>query len=133
MDRSLRFDVERAESYVTQVLIFTLDRLLGTTLASHRALILVDVEGAEYAMLQGAMSTLAHQPRPTWMVEISTTEHQPAGTPFNPHFQATFDLFFAHHYQAFTAENPPQPISREMVGQIVTGQLHLSTHNVIFR
>jgi FkbM family methyltransferase len=70
-DRSLRFDVEKAESYVTQVLIFTLDRLLGTTLANHRVLILVDVEGAEYAMLQGAMSTLAHQPRPTWMVEIS--------------------------------------------------------------
>jgi hypothetical protein len=67
------------------------------------------------------------------LVEISTTEHQPAGTSFNPNFQATFDLFFAHHYQAFTAENPPQPISREMVGQIVTGQLHLSTHNVIFR
>lgn len=121
------------ESYVTQVPILTLDRLLGTTLASHRALILVDIEGAECAMLQGAMSTLAHQPRPTWMVEISTTEHQPAGTPFNPHFQATFDLFFAHHYQAFTAENPPQPISRERVAQIVTGQLHLSTHNVIFR
>jgi len=121
------------ESYATQVPILTLDRLLGTTLGNHRSLILVDVEGAEYAMLQGAMATLARQPRPTWMVEISTTEHQPAGTPFNPNFQATFDLFFAHHYQAFTAENPPQPISMEMVAQIVTGQLHLSTHNVIFR
>ena len=121
------------ESYATQVPILTLDRLLGTTLASHRALILVDIEGAEYAMLQGAMATLAHQPRPTWMVEISTTEHQPAGTSFNPNFQSTFDLFFAHYYQAFTAENPPKPISMEMVAQIVTGQLHLSTHNVIFR
>jgi len=42
-------------SYDTKVPVQTLDRILGNALNGKRALILVDVEGAEYAMLFGAI------------------------------------------------------------------------------
>ncbi len=121
------------ESYVTQVPVLTLDRLLGSTLEGHRALILVDVEGAEHMLLQGATATLDHQPRPIWMMEVSTTEHQPVGVSINPSFRKTFELFFRHGYQAFTADKKVQPISSDLIAQIESEQLQLSTHNFIFR
>lgn len=80
------------ESYVTQVLVLTLDRLLSDALQGSKVLILVDVEGAEYAVLQGAMNTLCHEPRPIWMVEISTMTHQLQGVIINPHLLPTCDL-----------------------------------------
>jgi len=51
-------------------------------------------------MLQGANQTLMNEPRPIWMMEISLTEHQPAGTVMNPHFAKTFELFFLQGYRA---------------------------------
>lgn len=120
------------ESYVTQVPVLTLDRILGNTLESQRALILVDVEGAEYMLLQGSTATLGNQPRPIWIVEISATEHQPAGTIINPYFSATFDMFFDHGYRAFTVDESSQPISRDLVNQVQTGKKQLTGHNFLF-
>ena len=40
-----------SESYVTQVPVLTLDRILGYVLEGKRAQILVDVEGAEYDIM----------------------------------------------------------------------------------
>lgn len=88
------------ESYVTHVPVLSIDRILGNALDGKKALILVDVEGAEYAMLQGAMKTLCHDPKPIWMVEITTKEHQPQGVAVNPHLLPTFELFFAQGYTA---------------------------------
>ena len=45
-------------------------------------------------MLQGARLTLQNTPRPIWVMEITTSEHQPAGTLINPNFEKTFDVFF---------------------------------------
>ena len=64
------------ESYVTQVPILSLDRVLGDKLQGKKALILVDIEGAEFMMLQGAKQTLMNETRPIWMMEISTTDHR---------------------------------------------------------
>ncbi|WP_414565300.1 MULTISPECIES: FkbM family methyltransferase [unclassified Anabaena] len=120
------------ESYVTQVPVITLDRLLSNTLQGKRALILVDIEGAEYMMLQGAKATLANHPRPIWIVEISTTEHQPTGTRMNPNFAATFDMFLNQGYQAFTAEASPQKFEVSLQ-TMNDDQISLLTHNFLFR
>ena len=119
-------------SYVTQVPVLTLDRLLLGRMSGQRALILVDIEGAEHAMLQGAAQVLQQHPRPTWMVEISTTEHQPAGTKVNPHLLSTFDLFFAAGYQATTASQNPKKIAREDVEAATNGQGTILGGNFLF-
>ena len=121
------------ESYVTQVPVLTLDRLLSGRLSGQRALILVDVEGAEHAVLQGSSLILHQHPRPIWMVEISTTEHQPAGTSSNPHLRSTFDLFFAAGYQATTASRNPKTIVREDVDAAPHGQGTILGGNFLFR
>lgn len=120
-------------SYVTQVPVLTLDRLLGGILEGKKALILVDIEGAEYLMLQGATQTLANDPRPLWLVEVSTTEHQPAGMAMNPNFAPTFGTFFDRGYCAYTADEAQQQLTQEDVAEIAASRRQLSTHNFIFR
>lgn len=121
------------ESYVTQVPVLTLDRILSNALEGKRALILVDVEGAEYTMLQGATATLQHVPRPTWMVEIGSTTHQPEGVTVNPFLVSTFSCFFEKGYVATTADAANRPIDPSLVCSVAEGHSEFGTHNFIFR
>lgn len=82
--------------------ISTLDILLGVRFAGKRLIIKVDVEGAEYAMLKGAVSTLAMSPRPIWLVEVALSEHHPSG--LSPNYAKTFELFWQSGYEARTAD-----------------------------
>lgn len=86
--------------------ILPLDEIIGANFSNQRLLIIVDVEGSEFLMLQGAVATLERQPRPTWRVEISLHEHQPNGV--NSRFIETFEIFFKHGYRAFTADDRQQ-------------------------
>ena len=121
------------EGYVTQVPVLSLDRVLGDATKGKRALILVDIEGAELMMLQGATETLQNEPRPIWIMEISTTEHQPIGTSMNPSFAKTFEAFFDHGYRSFTADMEKQEIEKEDVDDVLAHEKRLGTHNFIFQ
>ncbi len=120
------------DSYVTQVPILSLDRVLGDSLRGKRALILVDIEGAEFMMLQGAKQTLMNEARSVWLIEISSSEHQPAGISMNPRFAETFSVFFGLGYRAFTADTAAIEITPEIVKKVVTGSEKLATHNFLF-
>jgi FkbM family methyltransferase len=120
-------------SYVKQVPVLTLDRVLGGTLHGRRALILVDVEGAELMVLQGARSTLSGSPRPIWMVEICWKEHQPAGRPENPDFARTFELFFRRGYEVVSIDAPTEVVTRETVAAFLDGRRQPASHTFIFR
>lgn len=121
-------------SYVKQVPVLTLDRVLGDELAAKRAFILVDIEGAELMMLQGAYETLRSKPRPIWMVEITTTENQPEGTKMNPNFVQTFEMFFNCGYRAYMADERQLEVTRKMVGEAATtGKRFTTTYNYIFK
>jgi len=121
------------ESYVTQVPILSLDRMLGDTLSCKRALILVDIEGAEFMMLQGAKQTLMNEPRPIWLMEISYSDHQPKGIVMNPRFAETLGVFFDNGYQVFTANAAADEITPEIVQEVAMGQRKLGTVNFVFR
>jgi FkbM family methyltransferase len=121
------------KSFGTKVPVLTLDRLFVDRLSGQRALIMVDVEGTEHAVLQGASRVLRQHPRPTWVVEISTKEHQPAGTSINPHLLSTFDLFFDAGYQATTASRNPKRIVREDVVATANGHGTIVGGNFLFR
>jgi FkbM family methyltransferase len=121
------------ESYVTQVPTMTLDHVLGEAIKGRKALILVDIEGAEFMMLQGAVLALDNEPRPIWMIEISSVEHQPKGVEINPNFEKTFEVFFSRGYSAFVADSEAKRISKNDVDNVAKGQVQLIKQNFIFR
>lgn len=121
------------ESYVTLVPSSTMDVVLGQRLLGKKVLVLVDVEGAEYWMLEGAANMLASDPKPIWLVEITTDEHQPVGVEMNPNFLSTFQSFFQNGYQAFNVDKDLQPVSMEQVDLASKGGFKFKAHNFLFK
>jgi FkbM family methyltransferase len=124
---------DNPESYVRQVPILTLDRIVGDSHAEKRLLVLMDIEGAEYQALQGALRTLGRAPRPIWFIEVVSTEHQPGGVTMNPHFGATFDLFFERGYRAYAADASGREYTRERIAELVLRPEEVGLHNFVFR
>ncbi len=120
------------ESYVTLVPSSTMDVVLGTRLRGKNVLILVDVEGAEQQMLEGATKMLVNDPKPIWLVEITTKDHQPHGVEINPNFKSTFQLFFQNGYQALNADQDMSQVVMEHVDLASSGSLRFTTHNFLF-
>lgn len=119
------------EDHTSLVPVLPLDEILGEIFTDQRLLMIIDVEGAEFQMLQGATATLQRRPRPTWLVEVSLNEHQPSGV--NTRFAETFEIFFKHGYRAFTAEDRQQEITSDRLPQIVRGECEVATHNFLFK
>jgi len=120
------------ESHVTLVPSSTMDVVLGSRLQGKKALILVDIEGAEKWMLEGASIMLANDPKPVWLVEIVTKEHQPLGTEINPNFVSTFQLFINNDYQAFSVDQHLRSVTPEDVDLLSKGILESGTYNYLF-
>lgn len=121
------------ESYVTHVPILTLDRVTGDSIKGKRTLILVDVEGAELMMLHGATQTLKNDIKPIWVMEITNTANQPAGTIVNSNFTKIFEMFFEHGYRVVTADSKEQEITQRDIDEVMAGTKQLEAHNFIFR
>lgn len=117
---------------VTLVPVSTLDTVLGDRLQGKKILIVIDIEGAEQWMIEGATKLLMSEPQPIWLVEINSTEHQPQQVPINPNFHSTFQLFFEQGYQAHTADRALVPITAERIQSILDGTKPIDTHNFIF-
>jgi FkbM family methyltransferase len=125
---------EIPESYVSQVPVLTLDKILGDNLIGKKALILVDVEGAEFIMLKSALKAILNNPKPIWMIEITSFQHQPDKSKINPSFLSTFDLFFSFGYQAFMIENGCEvQIKLNDLNEFIAGNKNIKNHNFIFR
>jgi FkbM family methyltransferase len=120
------------ESYVTLVPSSTMDVVLGTRLQGKKVLLVVDVEGAEKNVVQGATKMLANNPKPTWVVEITTTDHQPTGIAMNPNLKSIFELFFKHQYKSFTFDRELRPITIEDVDLVLNGSQTFGTYNFMF-
>ncbi len=119
--------------YKTLVPCSTLDHVLQNRLTGKKSFILVDIEGSEKLMLDGATATLDISPRPVWMVEISVGEHQPKGIKLNPMLLETFCIFWDRGYESWTADAECRQVKLDEVKRIVeTGKDTLHTHNFIF-
>lgn len=81
----------------------TMDNILGERFIGRKLFIKIDVEGAEYGVLRGALKTLVMQPQPTWLIEISPRLFHPGGT--NSNFEATFELFWDNGYEVHIANS----------------------------
>ncbi len=111
--------------------VSTLDRVLDQRFPGQRLLIKIDVEGAEHQVLKGATLTLCRNPQPIWLLEVCLQDFHPGGA--NPDFEAIFDLFWSHGYQAFTASEPPRAVSPSDVRDwAAAGRSDSKTINYVF-
>lgn len=121
------------EQYVELVPVSSLDAVLGFRFDGRNCFFLVDIEGAEKMMLEGANIALSWSPRPIWLVEISIAEHQPHGIAINQELISTFQIFWDRGYEAWTVEKRPRLVLLEEIERIVaTGKDTLLTHNFLF-
>lgn len=121
------------EQYVTLVPSTTLDNVLDARFQGKRCFMLVDIEGAEQLMLEGASSIINMVPRPLWLMEISISQHQPKSISINPNLLSTFQLFWQNGYEAWTADRQCRIIHLDEIEQIVrSGVDTLHTHNFLF-
>ena len=122
-----------SKAYQTVVPVFTLDGLLGNRFDGKQCFFVVDIEGAEDSMLEGARKFLALQPKPAWMVEISITDHWPDGIKINPRLLETFQKFWDLGYEAWTANQELRLITKEEVMKIrESGCDSILTYNFLF-
>ena len=122
-----------SESYVNSVPVSTLDIILGPRFCGKKCFILIDIEGAEKLVLEGALSILNLNPKPIWMVEICIFAHQPHGLKMNPSLLSTFSIFWENGYDAWTVENNPRLITQKEIENIVEKQnCSYSSANFIF-
>lgn len=116
-----------------KITVSTMDNILGSRFQGERCFVLVDVEGAEKDVLEGAQGFLHRHPKSIWMVEVSVTEHQPGGVKINPNLFSTFDAFWRKGYAAWTADKQCRQVYPDEIGQIVkSGKDTLLTHNFLF-
>lgn len=121
------------EEYVTLVPSTTLNNALGERFQGQKCFILVDIEGAERWMLEGASNILGMDPKPIWMMEITVSEHQPKGISVNPHLLPTFQAFWSHGYEAWTIEKQCRVVLPEEIENIVQSGINtLNTYNFLF-
>lgn len=123
-----------SERHVTLVSSTTLDNALGTRFKGQRCLILVDVEGAELLMLEGASSVINMEPKPIWLMEISIFgAHRPKGATFNPNLSSTFHVFWRNGYEAWTADRQCRIIHPSEIEKVAESGIDtFHTHNFLF-
>jgi FkbM family methyltransferase len=97
--------------------VTTLDTLLASRPHDERLVVKIDVEGFELDVLDGAQETMRRSPKPAWLVEICLTEHHSSG--LNPNFMRTFERFWQAGYEAATAAEIRQAVTRDDVSRWV--------------
>jgi FkbM family methyltransferase len=113
--------------------INTADTILGHRINGRNVFILVDIEGAENQMICGARSLMECWPKPTWLIEICISEHQPAGNKVNPLLLDTFGMFWESGYIARTANRICRLVERDELERIAAGGKDtIGTHNFLF-
>ncbi|MGZ3238504.1 MAG: FkbM family methyltransferase [Burkholderiaceae bacterium] len=118
---------------VTLVPCTTMNNALGPRLHGKQCFFLVDIEGAEKFMLEGASDLINMTPKPIWMMEVSISEHQPKGVSINPNLLATFQIFWDAGYEAWTADKTCRLVGADEVKNIIqSGKDTILTHNFLF-
>jgi FkbM family methyltransferase len=108
----------------------TLDALLSGRFEGERLLIKIDVEGAEFDVIQGATATLRRVPRPNWIVEVCLHQFHPHG---NSRFLETFDRFWEAGYGAYLVQGRPQLVTRQdILRWVKAGRTDSPVFNYVF-
>ncbi len=98
-----------SNKYKKMIPINTMDNILSGRYPESTLTVKIDVEGAEYNVLKGAVNTLNRAIKPMWFLEICLDEFHPGAC--NTNFEDTFKLFFDSGYQAYIADEAKTPVS----------------------
>lgn len=117
--------------FAQTVAVNTLDNIIGGRFVDRQIVVKIDVEGAEYHVLRGALQTISRAPRPAWLMEICFREYHPDGV--NPDFADTFELFWKQGYACFCADGSGTQIRRDDIKRwLETGKRDVNTFNYVF-
>jgi len=106
---------EYSKKYRQTIALNTLDSVIGGRFQGDKLLIKIDVEGAEYNVLRGAMETLRKRtPRPQWFVEICLGEFHPGR--MNAHYADIFNMFWDAGYTAYSVGKEEREVERSDIG-----------------
>jgi FkbM family methyltransferase len=121
------------ENYSTLVPCSTMNIILGERFGGKRVFVIMDVEGAENLVLEGANNLLDMHPKPIWMVEIAGDAHLPKGEKITHSLLGAFEFFWSRNYVAITADKYMREIERDELEQIIRTQVNtLGTGNFLF-
>lgn len=112
------------ESAVKQtVAVSTLDSIVGMRFVGKKIFAIVDVEGAEYLLLEGASGILRQEPKPSWMIEICYKEHQPSGIEINPNFLRTFELMWDSGYESYAVSEKITKVDKKIIQRVLNNEI----------
>lgn len=118
-------------SFKKVVPVSTLDNVLSGRFLDKQLFVKMDVEGAEFQVLKGAVATLRIKPKPIWLLEVCLEEFHPDGS--NPDFHEIFKLFWENGYKAYTATEPPKLVTTKDVARWVEkDHAESGTFNYVF-
>ena len=113
---------------VTRVPQYPLNDFIG--LINEACLFIVDVEGFEFPLLQGAEKILQQEYAHTWLIEISINQHQPTGVLVNPDAEKTFKLMKSFGYSASYISG--EPIPDALIADWQNNRCIPNSHNFVF-
>ncbi len=120
-----------SSSYKQIVPVTTLDNVLGGRYIDSQLFIKIDVEGAEYQVMKGALNTLDRKIKPYWLLEICLNEFHPQG--INPDYKDIFNLFRENGYQAYTiSENAKPAYEEDIIRWVNEKSTDDKTYNYLF-
>jgi FkbM family methyltransferase len=109
----------------------TLDNILAGRFPDKHLVIKIDVEGAEFQVLEGAFATIARLPKPSWIIEVCFREYHPSGV--NPDYLKIFQLFWDNGYASYGADDQCSAVLPADVARwLATGVRDLQTFNYVF-
>lgn len=97
------------DSFYTYVPKLTLDEILLKKYCNKKLLFMIDIEGSELEMLQGALITIKQEPSPIWIVEI-VLESKTLNKKKNiDRYKKTFDMFLLNGYKSYSINGVIKP------------------------
>ena len=99
------------DSFYTYVSKFTLDEILLNKYNNKKLLLMIDIEGSELEMLEGALITLKQEPSPIWIVEIVLESKKLNKKKNLDRYKKTFDMFLLNGYKSYSINNNLKPFN----------------------
>jgi FkbM family methyltransferase len=115
----------------TLVPVATADDEILPRIGGRRAIVKVDVEGAELDLLAGAERLLRSEPAPTWLIEVVLDEHHPAGR--HPAFARVMEAFWDAEYTIETVPERRVVTGDDVAAWVQDGRVAFGSYSYLCR
>ena len=119
------------ENQFHYVPVNTMDNLLHNRFEGKKLLIIIDIEGNEYQLLQKAEHYINLNPKPVWLIEVAMFPQIGEQVKENKDIFATFTLFFQSGYSAWWIFKGLKEVTNENLPNILRNN-RLKTGNFLF-